>query len=497
MDELDESKRVGTFTLAPGKEIYGELTLSGSKTSLYLRDKDPFSTHSNHFINGVLHDLTKISLIRCITTSGPGHSFRGSEKYYFTTIFPHFVVYGDSHIAPHDKTIAKIRFAVDDATALFYDFDAFGFLVDARPFIEKIANANNLRREIKTGPDPQILYFTGKKEIFAAETLIGRVSASHNPVPMNWGGPKGVGLKNTIFVTIEFKEPVEFEESILHTNTLIRYLGMLVGRPQNLIGLDISIKSDQPTPIILQVYWSMSPNREPSHEGERPHPSDVLLDAVRQPEDFSRVLANWLDRQQAWSDARFRFFNSFALQNHYDIERLIGCANMFDILPSSAVPSDMQLSVELRSAKEGGRNIFLPLSRGPERDSILSALGRIGKSSLKQKVRHRASKIIDVVSERFPELLTVADEAVNCRNYYVHGGERPFNYNEHFDAVSFFTETLEFIFAASDLIEAGWDIKTWANVPTSMSHPFARFRANYPLCLHELEILLRESRERE
>jgi hypothetical protein len=95
-----------------------------------------------------------------------------------------------------------------------------------------------------------------------------------------------------------------------------------------------------------------------------------------------------------------------------------------------------------------------------------------------------------MVGERFPELLTIGDEAVNCSNYYVHGGKPRFDYNANFNVVSFFTETLEFVFAASDLVEAGWDIKSWANVPTTMSHPFARFRVAYPMHLKELKALL-------
>lgn len=491
MDKVEKSKWAGKFTVPPGKDVYGELTLSGAKTSLYLHDKDFFSTHSipDQYIKGVLHDLTKISLIDCITTSGPGSATRGKESYNFATVFPHFVIYGDNHLAPDQKTIVEVDFVVDDASTLFYDFDAFGFLIDARPFIEKIANANALQRKITIGPDPEILYFTGKREIFAIDTVLGRVSASHNP-SHNLGGPDGVQLKNTIFVTITFKEPVIFDESILHTSTLLRYFGMLVGRPQNLLSLSLRTESDQQRPVLLQVYWSMPPSREPSHEGEKPHPSDVLTDAVRQPEEFSRVLANWLDRQHAWCDARLRFFNSFAEQNRYTIDRLIGSANMFDILPSSAVPPDVQLSDELKAAKEAGRNAFAPLPRSPERDSVLGALGRIGKASLKQKVRHRAQRISDAVGERFPELQTVIDEAVNCRNHYVHGSEPRFDYSGKFDTVSFFTDTLEFVFAASDLIEAGWDVRIWANVPMSMSHPFARFRANYAVHLHELKILL-------
>jgi hypothetical protein len=494
MGRLEESKRTGTFTISPGQDVYGELTLAGPKTSLYLRDKEHFNTHAipDQCIKGVLNDLTKVSLIDCITTSGTGSGSRGNERYHFANIFPHFIVYGDQHFIPAEKTVAEVHFVIDDASTLFYDFDAFGSVIDARPFIEQIAHANGLERQITTGPDPEILYFTGKREIFAADTFLGRVSASHNP-SHNVGGPDGVSLKNTIFVTLTFKEAVKFEDGIFHTSTLLRYLGMLVGRPQNLLKLSLRVESDLETQVLFEVYWSMPPKREPPHEDGRPHPSDVLLDAVRQPERFSRVLGNWLDRQQAWHDARMRFSNSFAEQQRYGIDRLIGSANMFDILPSSAVPPDVQLVEELKAAKEAARKIFAQLPQSPERDSILGALGRIGKSSLKQKIRHRAQRLIGVVGERFPELLTVTDEAVNCRNHYVHGSAPRFDYNRNFDTVAFFVDTLEFVFATSDLIEAGWDIKAWSEVPTTMSHPFARYRINYAMQLHKLEILLRGS----
>ena len=470
---MEKSKRAGQFTLAPGEEIYGELTFVGKDTSLYLRDKDEFNTHAapNQYINGVLHDLTKISLIKCVTPLVPGYAIRGDEKYYFTSIFPHFVVSGDSHIAPDEKVITKVHFTVDDATTLFYDFDAFGVLLDARPFIKEIvaANATVARREIHIGDEPRILYFTGKREIFSADTLIGRVSASHNPVPTTFGGPSGVGLENTIFVTIAFKEPVVFEESILHTSTLLRYFATLIGRPQNIVGLNLEVESSQQNKTeSLGVYWSMSPRRESRNEMKgKPAPSDVLLDPVRKAEEFSRVLTKWLDREQTWRDARWRFSNSFANQNNYTIDRLIGAANMFDILPKSALGSD-----------------------APQSTKLARKMGRKGKNKLMRKIRYRVEKIINEVGGQFSELPIVTDEAVNCRDYYVHGGKPRFDYSVNFDTVTFFTDALEFVFAASDLIEAGWDVKTWSKTDTVMSHPFARFRIGYRHRLRELKALL-------
>jgi hypothetical protein len=42
--------------------------------------------------------------------------------------------------------------------------------------------------------------------------------------------------------------------------------------------------------------------------------------------------------------------------------------------------------------------------------------------------------------------------------------------------VPFLTDTLEFVFAASEFVEAGWDLAAWAANSNSMSHPWGRFR---------------------
>jgi ApeA N-terminal domain 1 len=480
----------GRFGIPGGTSVYGQLSVSRANTLLSLHDEDDVNSHAtSSYLVGTLLDQTKVSLIGCIPKSLSGLDAPRDGEYQFATVFPHFVVHGNKHIAPNEKTIRAGELVMDDATTLFYDFDAFSSLLDARPFIEQISKANALPRTVATGPHPQILYFTGKTEIFSAETVWGTISAFHQP-SRTFGGPAGVALRNTIVVTIRFIEPVLFDQSILHISALLRYFGMLVGRPQNILKLSLLTEDDQENLSPLQVYWSMSPAREPILDEQKPHPADVLVDPIRQPEEFSRVLANWVERQDAWRDARFRFSNSFSEQNCYGLDRLIGSANMFDILPGSAVPAGVELSEELEAVKLSSRTSFLSLPQSPERDSILNALGRIGKASLKRKIRYRAQAIVSDVGACFPELLRVTDEAVNCRNYYVHGGDARFDYDANVDTVNFFTDALEFVFAASDLIEAGWDIKRWTNSASSMSHPFGRFRINYAANLQQLTDLL-------
>lgn len=495
INEFKDIERTGTFTLSPGKDIHGEITLAGLNTSLYLQDKEFFNPDDlpEQCVKGILRDQTKMSLIECVTTVGFGSSSRGKESYHFAEIFPHYVIHGDHHIGPTDKTITGVEFVVDDASTLFYDYNAFGNVIDARPFIEQIVHANALEREITLGPDPQILYFTGRFEIFAVdETVLGKISVSHN-LRSNMGGSDGVYLKSTISVTTAFRETATFHDAIAHTFTLLNFLDLLAGRPQNLLKLNLHIESDMGQPDInLKVYCSMPPRREPSHEARRPQPSDVLLDAVQQPGEFSQVLKHWLSRNEAWHDARQRFFNSFSNQRHYSIDRLIGSANMFDILPDSAVPKDVELNAALKTAKDGCRNIFKQLGESIERNSVLSCLGRLGKSSLKHKIQHRGKILLKEAKEIFPELFLVTHEAVNCRNHYVHGSKSNFDYSNNFDTVIFFANTLEFVFAASDLIEAGWDIMAWSKTGTSTSHPFSEYRINYAQNLRQLKALLKK-----
>jgi hypothetical protein len=52
---------------------------------------------------------------------------------------------------------------------------------------------------------------------------------------------------------------------------------------------------------------------------------------------------------------------------------------------------------------------------------------------------------------------------------------------------------LEFVFAPSDLIEAEWHANEWSKAPTTMTHPFSRFRIGYIARLQQLKNLLKPS----
>lgn len=491
MELVEGGRKSGTFIVAD-TEIQGELFLKGARTTLDLYAKDFFSTHDiqDGCIRGVLHDRTRVSLIKCITKQGPGSGSRGGESYHYSSVFPHFVIFGEEHITATDKKITKVSFHVDDASTLFYDFDTFGNVINAGSHMANIVEAMRADGDdITVGEHPMLFYFTGKHEIFKAETVLGTVTAEHHP-SFVMHGPDGIQLDNKIHINLAFKSGVTVNEAITSVHTLLRFLEIIAGRPQTVLRLVFMTPGLEGIPNIHDVYWSMSPSRDSDDTGRKPHPGDLPIQAAYEPEYFSSVLSSWLARDHEWRSARSRFSTTFALQQLFTIDRLVGAANMFDILPASAVPADVLLGAELDEAKKMSHALFKGLPESPERNSVLSALGRLGKASLKHKVRARAKLILDRIPDRFPELELVIDEAVNCRNYFVHGSKAKVDYISGLDQVVFFTEALEFIFATSDLVECGWNIEEWSKQSSTLSHPFDMFRFDYERNLEDLKRVL-------
>jgi hypothetical protein len=494
VEKYEGEKKSGLFKISEQEEVHGDLSINGGNTLLTLTRKDFFDVPNGCTILGNLHDRTKVSLLNC-TRLGLVAGNKENDRFHGANVFPHFVAFGSEHLVYTDSAIASVHFLIDDAATLFYDFDAFGMVVHNRQdIIDAIIkdNAETHSRTIKFGEQPEIFYFTGKREIFSVETSLGTVSASHG-IGYTFPGPKGFNLKNKIFATIKFPQPVCTARCITDVLTLIRFFEVIVGRPQNVLELTFQLPSPEDRPVLLDVYWCMRPVRANESEGRKPHPADTLLDAVDTPEVFGGVLKNWLEQHPARREARFRFSSGFADMNNFSIDRLVGAANMFDILPASATPAPPPLSDEIVEAQKASRAAFLKLPDSPERSSVLGALGRLGKNTLKQKVKSRAKLVLAATGDKFPDLELVADEAVNCRNYFVHGTESKILYSENADFLSFLTESLEFIFAAADLIDAGWDMGAWSKESTTQSHPFGRYRVNYAMAIAKLKSALNQA----
>lgn len=482
-----ESRRLlGTFSLSGGPAAVGELRLAGASTNLRLHsDKFLHRVEDGSSLIGTTYDGDHVTLIGCMSP-GSGHSSRkdGSIRYH-ADVFPHYVAVGDRHLNPAEECITGIHFTTTDLKTLFYDFDAFSHVIDARPIIDTLLEETRRHRPVEKGEWPQVYYFTGKDRIVEVGTVVGKISVNHRP-RASMGGPSGFYMKNRIAVSIEPYSPLTFDAAIDRMYEVCGFLSFAAGRAQGIERIDVC--TNEVTDGIPQMMRIHQSHRQKAKDVEhhRPHPGDVPLNPIGRRAEFDTVLADWLRRHSDWRLARGQYLRCLRNGNRYGVERLVAAANMFDILPTSAFPASLPLDADLASTRDACARLLRRHPVSPDRNSVLSALGRLGQLSLPKKVAHRVSVVEEGVGARFVDLQFVTNTAVKCRNYFVHGSAGDLDFSRIEPLVPFLTDALEFTFAASDLIEAGWDARRLASDAMGWGHSFARFRSSYDKSLSEL-----------
>ena len=198
---------------------------------------------------------------------------------------------------------------------------------------------------------------------------------------------------------------------------------------------------------------------------------DILVDAATDREDFSHLLCEWLLKEETWRIARSRFASGWSRARNYDADRIIGAANMFDLLPDNAVPSNSTLEGCLEDAVRQSRELFKELPHGEK-----SYLGKVKKPTLKEEIRYRSQVISNRIGASIPDIDEVTDAAVDLRNIFVHGSTSSVARKDKLqESIGFLTDTLEFVFCASDLVESGWKIESWHKKQKGAGHPFADY----------------------
>src|SRR5262249_6221968 len=76
-------KHGGWFELDDGREVLGELTVSGPSTLLYLHDAEDFYVRerTHRTVRGKLHDRTKVTLLNCSVNSTMGSARNNDESF--------------------------------------------------------------------------------------------------------------------------------------------------------------------------------------------------------------------------------------------------------------------------------------------------------------------------------------------------------------------------------------------------------------------------------
>lgn len=483
MKDLDDDEPVrhhlGDFLVSVQKTLVGELCLDGPKTLLKVYSTSgEDQARQDTRITGMSYSGNFLTLIDCVNqgTSSTWND-QGIQRYQ-ADIFPHYVAIGRRHLDTTLKCIRAVHFTIPDASSLFHDWDAFGHVIDAGPIIEHILRERRGMRPVRSGIYPEVAYFAGETCIVELQTRIGKISVNHRP-STNPGGPDGVYIKNKIIVSIEPESPVNFRTAIEATFELYGFLSMAAGRGQQIkaISLEITPEGEKYVPPVL-VYPSYFFGRD-SVDDSNPRHADFPLDPIHRRDEFEAVIADWMNRNPSWKDARGRYLGCIGNGTMYSPDRLVAAANMFELLPSGAEPKAPAVPQDLASARDACREILLKLGPCPARDGVLGALGRIGKPSLRGKIEHRAALITSQLPGVLNELDHVIGIAVKRRNFYVHGSPGGLDMDAVGPFTPFLTDTLEFIFSASDFVEAGWDIAKWYFGHRGWGHPISRFRNEY------------------
>ena len=469
----------GMFSVSTTQELTGSLSLNREDTILHLWGDQikNIETLDRTTITGILENQKKVSLIDCIVTQS-GRFYGKEGVFHHYRLFPHYVVIGNRHHLPSEKTISRISFVIDDAMALFHDHVAFGTVNIPPDRVNELASMELFEKIQFENDYPVLAYWTGKTQIFAADTVIGKISACHQP-SFDMGGPHGASITNRIAIFIEFSEVMNVKAVDVELRKVLRFFHTILGRPQNLIELQI-IEDGTTYPESSDLHLNMYPKYSRSSNIREPDFRDILVDAASDQEGFSRLMCAWLLKEETWRIARSRFATGWARARSYDADRIVGAANMFDLLPHDAVPSDAILEECLEATVQKSRQIFKELPQSEKRDNILGYLGRLKKPSLKEKVRYRSELISSRIGDSIQDIDSVTDAAVDLRNIFVHGSTSAVASKEKLqESISFLTDTLEFVFCASDLVESGWDIESWHKKQKGAGHPFATYLRTY------------------
>ena len=450
----------GKFTFSSVGEVRGKLALDGTRSSLQVWSENNALTQIWYeemhrdvgSIKGTLDNQNKVSLINCLALDAVLFPrIRNETAVHKANFFPHYVVFGDQHISHEEEAITGVSFILEDADILFHDPEVFGEVTtsgeslnarNARSLIEQAILSKKTDSDIPVGKSV-LLYHTGSNCVFETDTSSEKISVERDTQHFEiHRTPSEVRIDHEVSVTLNFDPAVvTFENALKRASRVSQFLELLIGRSQNLKKFTIFKEPEQK----LRVYGNGFPKYDRRENESRPRFCNVLIKPAQEPEAFSVVLKNWLERDDKCRAAGNWFFSYFDKQQRYDPLRIIRAADMFNYLHD--VPGS--------------------------------------SNSSRKKIRHCAKRIIEKIGDEVRDLETVAERARFCRNYYVHAEYHKndsicVDYDRNPGFRVFLTNTLEFIFVVSDLIEAGWDVKTWWETNSSSSyHLVGRYLRDY------------------
>lgn len=485
----------------------GHLVIAGAESALTLVTQEGWPRLDSEYIDvhGFLTDGRKASALQCIRQQATQHRWDENARYE-SNYFPHYVVLGETFISSSDSIINAVHYHFENADCLVTGDGTFMDLYPTPDEVRAILKSDHLRSlevaekhgwekrrfDPEIGEHPHLLYYSGVWEIASARADIGTVSL-HNAPSYRSAHSKGISIANQIGITFEFTCAKTLDEATRAVWQLHSLFELVLGRRQRLFQIELETTHatketpDAPAWPRHEMHWSYC-NENVRGETRPTHVLDVMLRPDARKEEFAAVVSNWLNTAPVMGEARSRFASGF--YDDFQINRIVGAANMFDLLPNDRAPKTKEVDPQTREAVEKSRALFKSLPESAARQSLLDALGRVGAATLRDKVLHRAGIVQRGSGGAFKGIEIPCNQAVLCRNHFVHRRQAAFDYAENFNAFAFLTSTLEFVFAISDLIELGWGFEKWREHGFTMRTELSAYVINYNNNLAELKALL-------
>ncbi|WP_129583737.1 HEPN domain-containing protein, partial [Photobacterium aquimaris] len=459
MKEYINKKVHGEFYI--GDDRYqGELHFNGLETKLELWS-DSFITVPDDdvafSIKGLSYgEMKVITLIDIIMTNKGECNLRKGDGYisrYFITFHPRIVVIGTDEYTNH-HSIKRFNISTYNLGRVFEDHKIVNYInrPKAKNINTLIADDNKRAEEmfgfISSGENeydeernPSIYIYNGNKEIFSTETEIGLLSA-YNFNSKSSFGSKGFNINISTQFEYHLTNEIDLSEVISESWKLLDFIKIISGKNDYISELNFSTGDGEND--YYEVYISTDYSNINHNENNN---FGCLIDAKMDAKYLSKIINTWLVSYQDWKYCRKQIAKSYSC-DLYDIDRIIRSANIFDLIPCKS--SKIELNSELKEAKAKAKEIFKMLPHSNEKLSMLGHIGRIGTKTLKHKISDRINIIEENSNINIDILKFVSGHSVDCRNFFVHGGTKKFDYYEHDHLVHFFTDTLEFIFVVSD-----------------------------------------------
>lgn len=475
-------KTLCCFTLE-GTQFLGELLLDGEHSNVMLtsRHKIPYASEP-HSLYGESLDHKKISLHECV--GEPSYPEGLYPKFVFKRrSFPHYALIGSRHIAEDERIFSSVSFQTDDVGLLFSARDTFGSASPDPLELQTILESSFPSRKIAIGKSPAIFFFSGVPDSVPVDIGIGNFAADFD-FRSDVSGHAGIQCPSIVNAVLKFDTLKSLDEILDDVVALSLFFTVVAGRYQGVKSIEAEIGGADSASVQDQkvsVHWSYAPA---SSDLEASNLRDIPITPEESGAEFYTVFQRWMSRHNDWLPARLRIINWQKNGRTYDENRLVAAANAFDILPDSTYPDIGDLSEAARDARARCKKIIRELADGPERTQISNTLAFWGGKSLRLKVLSRSSIIREAFGDDFVDIDMVLATAILARNYFVHG-TNSFGYENYKDLLPFFTDTLEFVFVASDLVECGWNAKRWAARRPGFSHPLAAFYRTYKIHMPE------------